>query len=133
MRSMGGEAGPFDLSRSRRAASDPDGLVRVILYRGPIPLVAGVHTSPKHTRVYLRHHAVVVRPCFYPIRSTLRPLHLPVNRNLHPSDQLPHANLQVTCTLQVWANCIIACANFIFIDHLVFLCVLFEICTSVCE
>src|SRR4030081_2594398 len=95
MRRPRGEAGPFDLSRCRRAASDPGGLVRLILYRGPISLVAGVHTSPKHARVYLRHQAVVLRPRFYPIRSTLRALHLPIDRNLHSSDQLPHANLPI--------------------------------------
>src|SRR6266404_3487893 len=93
MRGLCGEAGPFELSRRRRAASDPDGLVRLILYRGPILLVAAVHTSPKHARVYLRRQAVVFRPRFYPIRAILRPLHLPINRNLHSSDQLPHVNL----------------------------------------
>src|SRR6266446_9714206 len=93
MRGLRGEAGPFELSRRRRAASDPDGLVRLILYRGPILLVAGVHTSPKHARVYLRRQAVVFRPRFYPIRAMLRPLDLPIKRNLHSSDQLPHVNL----------------------------------------
>src|SRR5215831_16853766 len=107
MRSARGEAGPFNLSRRRRAASDPDGLVRFILYRSPIPLVAGVHTSTKHARVYLRHQAVVVRPRFHPIRSTLRPLNLPINRNLHSSDQLPHANLQVTCTTRSQSSSVI--------------------------
>src|SRR6266849_2464383 len=90
MRGARGKAGPFDLSRRRCAAGDPDGPVRLILYRGPILLVAGVHTSSKHARVYFRRQAVVVRPRFYPILS---PLHLPINRNLHSSDQLPHANL----------------------------------------
>src|SRR5882724_1559865 len=93
MRGLRGEAGPFELSRRRRAASDPDGLVWLILYRGPILLVAGVHTSPKHARVYLRRQAVGFRPRFYPIRAMLRPLHLSINSNLHSSDQLPHVNL----------------------------------------
>src|SRR5882724_6767349 len=92
MRGLRGEAGPFELSRRRRAASDPDGLVRLIPYRGPILLVAGVHTSPKHARVYVRRQAVVFRPRFYPIRAMLGPLYLPINRNLHSSEQLPHAN-----------------------------------------
>src|ERR1700736_893540 len=92
MRGLRGEAGPFEFSRRRRASSDPDGLVRLILYRGPILLVAGVHTSPKQARVYLRRQAVVFRPRFYPIRAMLTPLHLPINRNLHSSDQLPHVN-----------------------------------------
>src|ERR1700687_4326733 len=95
MRGLRDEAGVFDLLPRRRAAGDPGGLVRLILYRGPIPLVAGVHTSPKHARVYLRHHAVVLRPRLYPIRSTLRALNLPIDRNLHSSDQLPHANLPI--------------------------------------
>src|SRR5882724_8185459 len=93
MRGLRGEAGPFELSRRRRAASDPEGLVRLILYCGPILLVAGVHASPKHARVYLRRQAVVFRPRFYPIRAMLGPLNLPINRNLHSSDQLPHVNL----------------------------------------
>src|SRR5882724_5352950 len=100
MRGLRGEAGPFELSRRRRAASDPDGLVRLILYRGPILLVAGVHTSPKHARVYLRHQAVVVRPRFYPIGRTLRFLHLPIERNLHSSDQLPHISLHLAYSMQ---------------------------------
>src|SRR5215471_6831464 len=107
MRSARGEAGPFDLSRRGRAASDPDGLVRFILYRSPIPLVAGVHTSTKHARVYLGHQAVVLRPRLHPIRSTLRPLRLPISRNPHSSDQLPHANLQVTSTIRAPASCVI--------------------------
>src|SRR5262245_20961022 len=94
MQGLRGEAGPFDLSRRRRATSNPDRLVRLFLYRGPILLVAGVHTFPKHARVYLRSQAVVVRPRFYPIRRTLRPFHLPINRNLHCSDQLTHASLR---------------------------------------
>src|SRR6266850_4044971 len=93
MRGLHNEAGPFELCRRRRAASDPGGLVRLILYPGPILLVAGVHTSPKQARVYLRRQAVVFRPRFYPIRAMLRPLDLPINRNLHSSDQLPHVNL----------------------------------------
>src|SRR5215831_15771120 len=48
MRGARGEAGPFDLSRRRRAVGDPGGLVRLILYPGPISLVAGVHTSSKN-------------------------------------------------------------------------------------
>src|SRR5262245_21691109 len=89
-----GPTGPFDLSRYRRTTSNPDRLVRLFLYRGPILLVAAVHTSAKHTRVYLRHQAVVVRPCLYPIRRNLRPRHLAINRNLHCSDQLSHASLR---------------------------------------
>src|SRR6516164_3599476 len=95
MRGLRGEAGPFDLSSRRRIISNLDRLVWLFLYRGPILLVAGVHTSPKHARVYLRHQTVVVRPRFYPIRKTLRPLHLTINRNLHCSDQLPHASLHL--------------------------------------
>src|SRR5215472_12253412 len=108
MRGARGEAGPFDLSRRRQIASHRVGLVRLILYHGPICLVAWVHTSPKHAHVYLRRQAVVFRPRVYPIRDTLRPLHLSVNGNLHSSDQFPHANLQVTCAIQAWASCVIA-------------------------
>src|SRR5215468_4086496 len=95
MRSLHDEAGPLDLSRRRRTTSNPDRVVGLFLYRGPILLVAGVHTSPKHARVYLRHQPVVVRPRFYPTSGTPRTLDLPINRDLHSSDQLPHANLQV--------------------------------------
>src|ERR1700730_10970057 len=73
MRGLRGEAGPFELSGRRRAASDPDRLERLILYPGPILLVAGVQTSPKQARVYLRRQAVVFRPRFYPIRAILGP------------------------------------------------------------
>src|SRR5258705_12239148 len=93
MRGLCGEAGPFELSRRRRAASDPGRLVWIILYPGPILLVAGVHPSPKHARVYLRRQSVVFRPRFYPIRAMLGTLHLSINSNLHSSDQLPHVNL----------------------------------------
>src|SRR5258705_12350096 len=107
MRGLCGEAGPFELSRRRRAASDPGRLFWLILYRGPILFVAGVHTSPKHARVYLRRQAVVFRPRFYPIRFMLWPLYLPINRNLHSSDQLPHFNLHFrlsACTVAVSAT-----------------------------
>src|SRR5215470_12904856 len=73
MRGLRDEAGPLDLSRRRPTTSNPDRVVGLFLYRGPILLVAGVHTFPKHARVYLRHQAVVVRSRFYPIRRTLRP------------------------------------------------------------
>src|SRR5260370_4488192 len=48
---------------------------------------------PPQARVYLRYQAVVVRPLVYPIRVTLGSPDLPVKRNLHSSDQLPHVNL----------------------------------------
>src|ERR1022692_712967 len=83
---------PFDLSRRRRAAVDPDGLVGLIPYRSPIPLVAGVHTCSKHACIDLWCQAVVVRPRFHPGRSALRPLQLPIDRNLHPSDRLPYSD-----------------------------------------
>src|SRR5258708_35238458 len=93
MRGLGDEGGRLELSRRGRAASDPDGSVRLILYGGPMLSVAGVHTSAKHARVYLRRQAIVFRPRFYPIRARLRPLDLSINRNLHSSAQLPHVNL----------------------------------------
>src|SRR5215213_6126002 len=95
MRGLRGEAGVFDLIRRRHLASLREGLVRPILDRGPIPLVAGVHICPEQARVYLLHQVIVVRPRFYPIRITLRALDLPINRNLHSSDQLPHINLHL--------------------------------------
>src|SRR6266446_2952315 len=115
MRGLRGEAGPFEFSRRRRTAGDPDGLVWIILYRGPILLVAGVHTSPKHARVYLRRQAVVFRPRFYPIRAMLRPLDLPIKRNLHSSDQLPHVNLHFRLSASTvrdapsYVTCVEAC------------------------
>src|SRR5216683_933321 len=93
MRGLRREAGPFELSRRRQLASHREGLVRLILYRGPTLLVAGVHAAPKQACVYLRYQAVVVRPLVYPIRVTLGSLDLPIDRNLHSSDQLPHVNL----------------------------------------
>src|SRR6266849_1936132 len=93
MRGLRREAGPFELSRRRQLASHREGLVRLILYRGPTLLVAGVHAAPKQACVYLRYQAVDVRPLVYPIRVTLGSLDLPIDRNLHSSDQLPHVNL----------------------------------------
>src|SRR5260370_3453695 len=93
MRGLRREAGPFELSRRRQLASQREGLVRLILYRGPTLLVAGVHAAPKQACVYLRYPAVDVRPLVYPIRVTLGSLDLPIDRNLHSSDQLPHVNL----------------------------------------
>src|SRR5919202_3642879 len=95
MRGLRGEAGVFDLIWRRHFASLREGLVRPVLDRGPVPLVAGVHICPEQARVYLLHQVVVVRPRFYPIRVTLRTLNLPINRNLHSSDQLPHSNLHL--------------------------------------
>src|SRR3982075_559109 len=37
----------------------------------------------------------ILRPRCYPIRSTVRALNLPINGNLHSSDQLPHGNLHI--------------------------------------
>src|SRR5919112_5250786 len=95
MGGLGGEVGVFDLFWRRLLASLQEGLIRPILDRGPIPLVAGVLICPEQARVYLLHQAVVVRPRFYPISITLRALDLPINRNLHSSDQLPHINLHL--------------------------------------
>src|SRR5262245_6020253 len=53
MRGLRGEPGPFNLSRRGRAASDPDGLARLVPYRRPILFVAWVHASPNHAGVYL--------------------------------------------------------------------------------
>src|SRR5437867_3996098 len=92
MRDLGGEACPLDLSRRRQPVSHREELVRRILYHTPIALVAGVHTCPKQTRVYLRHQVVVVRPRFYPVRVALGPLDLPIERHLHPRNQLTHTN-----------------------------------------
>src|SRR5215203_6929915 len=93
MRGLRGEVGVFDLIRRRHLASLREGLVRTILDRGPIALVAGVLICAEQARVYLLHQVVVVRPRFYPIGVTLGSLDLPIDRNLHSSDQLPHFNL----------------------------------------
>jgi len=49
-----GEARPVDLARRRRRPAIPDGLVRLVLYRGPVALVLGIHASPEHAGVDLR-------------------------------------------------------------------------------
>src|SRR5262245_32444178 len=72
MRDLRCKAGPFEFSRRRRTTCNPDRLVRLFLNRGPILFIPGVHTAPKHARVYLRHQPIVVRPRFYPIRRTLQ-------------------------------------------------------------
>src|ERR687885_748194 len=95
MRSLCGEVGVFDLIRRRHLASLREGLVRLILDCGPIPLVARILICAEQARVYSLHQVVVVRPRFYPIGVTLRALNLPINRNLHSSDQLPHSNLHL--------------------------------------
>src|SRR5262249_25288275 len=58
MGGLRGEAGPFDLVLRRRPAG-PEWLVRLILNRGPVPLVARVHVRPEEARVDLRHQVVV--------------------------------------------------------------------------
>jgi Amidase len=93
MRGLLNEAGPFDLTFRWNPVRQPVGLVRLILYRGPILLVVGVHAAPDYACIYLLRQAVVLRPRLDPIRVALRPLNFPVDRHLHSGNQFTHANL----------------------------------------